>query len=151
MMAGKTGTAQAAQRPRAEMVERLKADPLALGRLTAWMQNDHAWFVGYAPAEDPEITVAVFVEHGGSGGHNAAPIAVKIVESWFARHPHAKAVEVAPAKGRKKAAAAAQELDETPIADPEAEPTMPHDEDPANRPADEPHEIPGDSGDEVLP
>ena len=147
MLAGKTGTAQAAQRPRPEMVERLKADPLALGRLTAWMQNDHAWFVGYAPAEDPEITVAVFVEHGGSGGHNAAPIAVKIVESWFARHPHAKTSEAVLPKGHKKAAAA-DDPDEVPVADPESTPTVPPEDDPANRPHDEPRESPAD---EVLP
>jgi penicillin-binding protein 2 len=137
MMAGKTGTAQAAQRPRADMIERLKADPLALGRLTTWMQNDHAWFAGYAPADDPEITVVVFVEHGGSGGHNAAPIAVKIVESWFARHPHSRDAEASKEKAHKKAAQAAEELDETPLADPEDVPTVPHDDDPANRPADE--------------
>lgn len=149
-LAGKTGTAQAAQRPRSELVERLKADPMALGRLTTWMQNDHAWFVGYAPAEDPEITVTVFVEHGGSGGHNAAPIAGKIVDAWFARHPRAKAAEATAGKARRKAAAD-EELDETPIADPEAAPTVAPEDDPANRPADEPRQAPGESGDEVLP
>ena len=153
MMAGKTGTAQAAQRPRAETVAHLKADPLALGRLTTWMQNDHAWFVGYAPAEDPEITVVVFVEHGGSGGHNAAPIAVKIVESWFARHPRPRPPPEPAAKVRRKAVQAEPELDETPIADPESVRTVPPDEDPANR---APEEAPirdslPDIGDEVAP
>lgn len=149
-LAGKTGTAQAAQRPRQELVERLKADPLALGRLTTWMQNDHAWFVGYAPAEDPEITVAVFVEHGGSGGHNAAPIAGKIVDAWFARHPRQKAVDVPTAKTRKKGAQV-EDADEAPLADPEQQPTVAPEDDPANRPSDEPRESPGEGGDEVQP
>ncbi|MDX2027931.1 MAG: penicillin-binding transpeptidase domain-containing protein [Alphaproteobacteria bacterium] len=32
-------------------------------------------FVGYAPITKPRYAVAVIVEHGGSGAHNAAPIA----------------------------------------------------------------------------
>ncbi|MSP90974.1 MAG: hypothetical protein EXR79_04090 [Myxococcales bacterium] len=85
-VAGKTGTAQAAQRPRRELTERLRDDPGALHRLATWMQSDHAWFVGYAPAEDPDIVVVVLVEHGGSGGHVAAPIARQILDAWFKRH-----------------------------------------------------------------
>ena len=34
---------------------------------------DHAWFVGYAPADDPTIVVAVVVERGGQGANSAAP------------------------------------------------------------------------------
>ena len=34
---------------------------------------DHAWFVGYAPADDPSIVVAVVVERGGQGANSAAP------------------------------------------------------------------------------
>lgn len=39
----------------------------------------HAWFIGFAPANDPKIAVAVLVEHGGSGGGTAAPIAREII------------------------------------------------------------------------
>ena len=45
----------------------------------------HAWFVGFAPAEDPQVVVAVIVEHGGNaqaeatGGHVAAPIAQRMM------------------------------------------------------------------------
>jgi len=39
----------------------------------------HAWFVAFAPAEDPEIAVAVVVENAGSGGKNAGPIARDII------------------------------------------------------------------------
>lgn len=51
-VAGKTGTAQAAKGT-----------------------GDHAWFVAYAPTENPEVACAVLVEHGGHGGSTAAPIA----------------------------------------------------------------------------
>lgn len=35
----------------------------------------HSWFIGFAPAEEPELAVAVLVEHGGYGAQSAAPIA----------------------------------------------------------------------------
>ena len=72
-VAGKTGTAQ---------VRALKRDkdgrPVAE---VAYEGRDHAWFAGYAPAEDPVVSVAVLVEHGGSGGRAAAPIAFEIMAS----------------------------------------------------------------------
>ena len=37
--------------------------------------EDHAWFIGYSPAVDPEIAIAVVIENGGHGGAVAAPIA----------------------------------------------------------------------------
>jgi peptidoglycan glycosyltransferase len=40
----------------------------------------HAWFICFAPAEDPQIVVAVLVEHGGEGGRTAAPIARQVLE-----------------------------------------------------------------------
>jgi penicillin-binding protein 2 len=43
----------------------------------------HAWFVGYAPYEDPEIAVVAFVYNGGEGASVAAPIARKIMEAYF--------------------------------------------------------------------
>jgi len=46
-------------------------------------ERDHAWFVGYAPAEEPTIAFAVIVEHGGHGGSAAAPIARKVLEVFF--------------------------------------------------------------------
>ncbi|HEY3375494.1 MAG TPA: penicillin-binding protein 2 [Candidatus Aquicultor sp.] len=41
----------------------------------------HAWFVGFAPAENPQIAVAVVVENGGVGGRIAAPIAKDVIEA----------------------------------------------------------------------
>jgi len=69
-VAGKTGTAQ------------VIAQKVAGGKLTESTQ-DHAWFVGYAPADDPKIAVAVVVEHGGHGGAAAAPVARKVIEEYL--------------------------------------------------------------------
>jgi penicillin-binding protein 2 len=74
-MAGKTGTAQ---------VVRLAKDfkPGDRNR-TPLRFRDHAWFVAYAPVADPQIAVAVLVEHGGFGASAAAPIAKKVVARYF--------------------------------------------------------------------
>lgn len=70
-LAGKTGTAQVSRTLR-------EGDSL---RLAA----DHAWFAGFAPADNPEIAVVVLVEHGGSGGSEAAPVAAQVVRDYFTR------------------------------------------------------------------
>ena len=44
---------------------------------------EHAWFVGFAPAGRPRISIAVVVEHGGHGGDVAAPVAVEIAGNYF--------------------------------------------------------------------
>lgn len=41
--------------------------------------EDHAWFIGFAPFEDPQIAWCVFLENGGGGGAKAAPIAKGII------------------------------------------------------------------------
>lgn len=46
----------------------------------------HAWFTGFAPYEEPEISFVIFLEHGGSGGEVAALIARKAVEYWYRNH-----------------------------------------------------------------
>lgn len=45
--------------------------------------QSHAWFTGFAPAEDPEIVVTVIVEGAGSGGDYAAPIARRIFSAYL--------------------------------------------------------------------
>ena len=69
-VAGKTGTAQ------------VIAQKTPGGKLTESTQ-DHAWFIGYAPADAPKIAVAVVVEHGGHGGAAAAPVAKKVIEEYL--------------------------------------------------------------------
>jgi len=74
-VAGKTGTAQVitmAQNFRKGDMDRM---PLKY--------RDHAWFVAYAPCENPQIAIAVLVEHGGFGAAAAAPIAKKVIEKYF--------------------------------------------------------------------
>jgi penicillin-binding protein 2 len=70
-VAGKTGTSQ---------VVKLGADRK---KALAYKYTDHGLFVAFAPYEKPEIAVAVVVEHGGGGGAVAAPIAGKILRSYF--------------------------------------------------------------------
>lgn len=43
----------------------------------------HAWFIGYAPLENPEIVIAVFVDHGGEGSQAAAPVAAAGLKAYF--------------------------------------------------------------------
>ncbi|HXH41388.1 MAG TPA: penicillin-binding protein 2, partial [Thermoanaerobaculia bacterium] len=45
--------------------------------------KDHAWFASYAPKDNPQMVVVVFVEHGGHGGVDAAPLAKLLYESRF--------------------------------------------------------------------
>ena len=46
--------------------------------------RDHGWFVGYAPFNNPTVSVAVVVEQGGYGASSAVPIGRKILEAAFA-------------------------------------------------------------------
>ena len=46
-------------------------------------EDSHAWFTGFAPAEDPEISVTIIVERIGSGGDYAVPIAKRIFDAYF--------------------------------------------------------------------
>lgn len=73
-IAGKTGTAQVSRLQYDESGNRVKNEDLPK-RL-----RDHAWFVGYAPADLPRVAVAVIVEHGGSGGRTAGPIARSVLD-----------------------------------------------------------------------
>ena len=43
-------------------------------------------FVAFAPFDDPKYAISVLVEHGGSGGKAAAPIAKKIIKKVLERH-----------------------------------------------------------------
>ncbi len=45
--------------------------------------DSHAWFTGFAPAEDPQVCVTVIVESAGSGGDYAVPIAKRVFDEYF--------------------------------------------------------------------
>lgn len=46
-------------------------------------KKDHAWFIGYAPADNPQIAFSIIVENVGSSSEYAVPIAKKIIDSYF--------------------------------------------------------------------
>jgi penicillin-binding protein 2 len=72
-VAGKTGTAQVG-------IERKEGDEIIEG----WdVTQDHAWFAGYAPADDPEIVVVALVAHGGIGADAAAPIVMRMIDHYL--------------------------------------------------------------------
>lgn len=48
--------------------------------------KDHAWFIGFAPYENPKIAVAVLVENAGFGGTWAAPIAKDVIKTYLTKH-----------------------------------------------------------------
>jgi cell division protein FtsI/penicillin-binding protein 2 len=55
----------------------------AVNEDTGEYEHQHAWFTCYAPFEDPEIVVSVFVEDGGEGSSYAVPIADKVLRAYF--------------------------------------------------------------------
>jgi penicillin-binding protein 2 len=101
LIAGKTGTAQVISRRGSASL-----DPRSLP-----MHLRHrALFVGYAPADNPTIALAVVVEGGGYGGSTAAPIARKIFDAWLlGKMPEApeKPATSAPVAAQVESASAA--------------------------------------------
>ncbi len=83
--AGKTGTAQVVGRTEDGSGDKELAE----------QYKPHAWFVAYAPVDDPVIAVAVMVEHGEHGSSAAAPIAKQLIAARLAREK-SSAGEVAP-------------------------------------------------------
>jgi penicillin-binding protein 2 len=73
-MAGKTGTAQVRR-----ITESEREEGVASNESLPWKERDHALFAGFAPVGNPRFAVAVIIEHGGSGGHAAAPIGKDIL------------------------------------------------------------------------
>ena len=47
--------------------------------------DSHAWFTGFAPAEQPEIAITVVIENAGSGGSYAVPVARQVLDAYFSR------------------------------------------------------------------
>ncbi len=77
-IAGKTGTAQ---------VFTVAQDEEYDEETLAKKLRDHALFIAYAPADDPQIAIAVVVENGGHGGAVAAPIARQIIDAYLLPPP----------------------------------------------------------------
>ncbi|MBU3055478.1 penicillin-binding protein 2 [Pseudomonas indica] len=73
-IAGKSGTAQVVAIKQGEKYDRSKVQE---------RHRDHALFIGFAPAENPEIAVAVMVENGESGSGVAAPVVKQVMDAWL--------------------------------------------------------------------
>ena len=92
-MAGKTGTSQVRNITDAE-----REKGVTKNEDLPWKRRDHGLFINFAPHDQPEIAVAVVVEHGGAGSKSAAPIARDItLQALFSGKPP---LEVYPAKDR---------------------------------------------------
>jgi len=82
-VAGKTGTTQIVS---LDVIEGLEEEEIPI------RYRDHALFAAFAPAEAPEIALAVLVEHAGAGGGAvAAPIAGKVLRRWFEKKQESEA------------------------------------------------------------
>ena len=86
IVAGKTGTAQVVAMKDSEEIDPEEETP--------YSHRDHAWFVAFAPYENPEVAVSVIIEHGGHGGATAAPIAGGILKTYFSHYPPSKTIEL---------------------------------------------------------
>ena len=71
-VSGKTGTVQVVRQ-----IGWVKSEHLP------FKFRDHAWFASFAPLNNPQMVVVVFVEHGGHGGSDAAPLAKQMYEARF--------------------------------------------------------------------
>jgi penicillin-binding protein 2 len=75
LTAGKSGTSQVYGKKEEDVYIKNKEIPKHL--------RNHALFIAFAPADDPEIAVVVIAEHGASGSRTAAPIAGKVIEKYM--------------------------------------------------------------------
>ena len=78
--AGKTGTAQVKK-----ITERDRELDLDTAQIP-YEERDHAWYIAFGPYKNPRYAVSIFVEHGGSGGSIAAPLAKKLFKKIIDRH-----------------------------------------------------------------
>ena len=85
--AGKTGTSQIRRITEAERKLKLKQSQLE------YKKRDHALYIAFAPYKDPRYSISVHIEHGGSGGLAAAPLARKIIKKIIDRHELRKKVK----------------------------------------------------------
>ena len=73
-LAGKSGTAQVVEIPQGEEYDEELLDEYS---------RKHAWFMAFAPADDPVIALSAFVENGGGGSSVAGPIVREVVDAYL--------------------------------------------------------------------
>ena len=88
--AGKTGSSQIKRFTQAQREAEVKQIDLN------YKDRDHALFIAFAPYKDPKYAISVVVEHGGSGGSAAAPIAKKVIKKVIERHNLRQEINNAP-------------------------------------------------------
>jgi len=64
------------------VVEIRQGEEYSAEELTEY-QRKHAWFIAFAPADDPQIALSVLVENGGGGSSVAAPVAREVIDSYL--------------------------------------------------------------------
>ncbi|MBI1948412.1 MAG: penicillin-binding protein 2 [Deltaproteobacteria bacterium] len=132
---GKTGTAQVVRLSKS--VQHVEAKDVP------YEQRDHAWFVGFAPYDNPEIVVVTMTEHGGFGGSTSGPVTAAVLHRWFtevreqgryedlpALPPSKRIIMAAPKKpepaaNEEQAPSTAQVPETDDSAPPDATPVMP--------------------------
>ena len=78
--AGKTGTAQVKRITERDRELDLKTNEIP------YKERDHALYVAFGPYKNPRYAVSILIEHGGSGGTVAAPLAKKLFKKIIDRH-----------------------------------------------------------------
>ena len=91
-IAGKSGTAQVVAIKQGEKYDSEKLDE---------RHRDHALFVAFAPADNPQIAVAVMVENGESGSGVAGPVARQVMDAWLLDEQRQLKPQFAPALAQK--------------------------------------------------
>lgn len=82
------GLSNVVAHPRGTGYKRVRLEEIAIAGKTGTAEvggdkTDHAWFAGYVPAQEPRIAFAVVLEHAGSGGKAAGPVARELVSSML--------------------------------------------------------------------
>ena len=85
--AGKTGSSQIKRFTEAQREAEVKQKDLN------YKDRDHALFIAFAPYKDPKYAISIVIEHGGSGGSAAAPIAKKVIKKVIERHDLRKEIK----------------------------------------------------------
>lgn len=108
-MAGKTGTVQMRSYSADQIYDKCEERP--------FNQRHHGWFVGFAPADKPEITVAVLAEHACHGSTGGAPVARDVILAYMEKYhpdwiskPKPK-VKIAPKKPEPEHVSTEEELE----------------------------------------
>lgn len=92
-MAGKTGTAQVMSFTADQIYAKCENRPMHM--------RHHGWFIGWAPWDKPEITVAVLAQHSCHGNPGAAPIVRDVIEAYFKKY-HPEIIAEAIKRGEKR-------------------------------------------------